>query len=64
MTKYIQFKPKEYHIDYEDCWIRFYCPKCHAVVLADAQNGHVKCVCGEQYKVSAILYHVIEEEKQ
>jgi len=62
MTKYKAFIPKEYHIDYEDCWIRFYCPKCGAIVLADSQNEHVKCVCGEKYKVSAVLYHV-EEEK-
>jgi len=62
MTKYKAFKPNEYHIDYEDCWIRFYCPKCGAVVLADSQNGHIKCKCGEEYKVSAVLYHVEETD--
>jgi len=60
MTKYKKFKPKEYHIDYEDCWIRFYCPNCGTTVIADSKNGHIDCKCGEKYKVSAILYHVEE----
>lgn len=60
MTKYLQFKPKEYLNITERCWINFQCPNCYQFLSADSENELSICSCGNKYTVSAILFHVVE----
>lgn len=62
MTKYKKFEPFEYKIDFEHCWIKFYCPSCHEGLSVNSQDGIVQCSCGEKYSVSAVLFHVNEDK--
>lgn len=61
-TKYKQFTPAEYKNIHESCCIEFECPICHEILDTDSEEDPVECSCGNKYRVSAILYHVIENE--
>jgi predicted RNA-binding Zn-ribbon protein involved in translation (DUF1610 family) len=43
-------------IEWEDCTIGFYCPKCGSLLVADSQSGNQECKCGVKYHLSTDLW--------